>query len=339
MNCLRLIKPRYRLTAGDNRHLLTREGAIKLCWAGSGEASNHLGNLGDCLSPLIVASLAGRSIHRSAFDDRGIRMLGIGSIGHSARGGTAVIWGSGCYRPDILREQAASTQHQVLPTRGELSRRCLEAAGIPASISYGEPAWFLPAIFREPVEKRFELGIISHISDLQAPALFPTLKEEWSGFTIPEELQGVVVQIHCWHEPTLAGIEEKVRLMRSCKRLVSRSFHGLAIAEAYGIPSLPICSHPKVPAGAFDPSGVDPEFLDKRVRDYFSPVRKGGSYFLGLQRKKPVDWKKVIEAVDAHWQSVEYDLDPMLESFPFEISNDPLTGPVPLQAALSNLRF
>jgi hypothetical protein len=52
-----------------------------------------------------------------------------------------------------------------------------------------------------------------------------------------------------------------------------------------------------------------------------------------------VDWQKAIQAVDVHWQSVEYDLGPMLESFPFEISNAPLTGPVPLQAALCNLRF
>jgi len=285
MNFLQLLKRRHRPPAGDSRLLLTREGAIELSWAGSGEATNYLGNLGDCLSPLIVASLADRSIYRSAFDDRGTRMLGIGSIGHSARGGTAVIWGSGCYRPEILREQAASTRYHILATRGELSRHCLEKAGIPASISYGEPAWFLPAIFREPVEKRFELGIISHISDLQAPALFPTLKEEWSGFAISEALQGTVAQIHCWHEPTLAGIEEKVRLIRSCKRIVSRSFHGLAIAEAFGIPSLPICSHPKVPTGAFDPSGVDPEFLDKRVRDYFSPVRRAAPTFLASDAK------------------------------------------------------
>jgi len=339
MNFLQLLKPRNKPPAGDARHLLTREGAIKLCWAGSGKATNHLGNLGDCLSPLILASLACRSIHHSAFVDGGTRVLGIGSIGHLARGGTTVIWGSGCYRPEIMREQSASTRHLVLATRGAFSRCCLEEAGIPAPISYGEPAWFLPAILLEPVEKRFELGVISHISDLQTPALFPTLKEEWSELAIPEALQGVVVQIHCWHEPTLAGIEAKVRLIRSCKRIVSRSFHGLAIAEAYGIPSLPICSHPKVPGGAFDFLGVNPDFLDKRVRDYFSPSRKGGSHFFGLRRKKPVDWKKVIEAVDAHWQSVEYDLGPMLESFPFEISNDPLTGPVPLHTSLSMLKF
>ncbi len=319
--------------------LLTPEGEIKLCWAAAGPGSNGYANLGDGLSAFMIANLAGLPVKHTHFDAETTKLFGVGSIGHLAKRGHAVIWGTGCYRPDKTIHHVPETTYDVLAVRGNISQECLESVGIRAPKCYGEPVWLLPSIFQEKVEKKYELGIISHISDLKTSAPEAPLKDEWSSFEIPDLLKPSIVPITTWHEPTLSGMLDKLRLILSCKRIASRSFHGVVIAETYGIPCVPICSKPGVPHGAFASDEVKIALLDRRTLEFFNSGTRRPQYFYGQRRGRAMDWEHLLKTIDRIWSPIGYDAAPMLEAFPFEIPVEPTTNRVPIHPTMATLAF
>jgi hypothetical protein len=132
---------------------------------------------------------------------------------------------------------------------------------------------------------------------------------------------------------------EKIRLIRSCKRIASRSFHGVVIAEAYGIPCIPICSKPGVPAGAFRSDAVKLALLDRRTLEFFQSATRSLHYFFGQRRSVATDWENLIDAIDKYWSPIGYDATPMLEAFPFEIPVDPMRNSVPIHPCMESLTF
>lgn len=319
--------------------LLNENGEIKLCWAAASPGSNGFANLGDGLSAFMIGNLAGLPIRHTNFQEESTRLFGVGSIGHAAKRGKAVIWGTGCYRPDKLVENVGDTMFDVLAVRGPISRECLESVGIRAPKCYGEPVWLLPSMISEPVEKKYELGVICHISDLRNSAPDAIPKEEWSSLEIPDLLKPSVCLINTWHAANLTGLLEKIRLIRSCKRIASRSFHGVVIAEAYGIPCIPICSKPGVPTGAFRSDAVKLALLDRRTLEFFQSATRSLHYFFGQRRSIATDWENLIDTIDKYWSPVGYDATPMLEAFPFEIRVDPMRNSVPIHPCMENLIF
>lgn len=319
--------------------LLTSDGKIKLCWAAASPASRGFANLGDALSAYVVANLAGLPVRHSDFESEETRLFGVGSIGHGAKGGRAVIWGTGCYRPDILIENTSSTKYDVLAVRGNISRECLLSVGINAPERYGEPVWLLPSMFKEEVEKRYEVGIITHISDHQHAGPGAPMKESWVCFDIPDHLRNDVVVIDTWHEPTLEAMMAKLRLMLSCRRIASRSFHGAVIAETYGIPCLPVCSKPGVPSGAFRSEEVKLAQLDRRTLEFLNHCDRRPQFFYGQRRGSPTAWEHLIAEIDRHWSPTDYDTIPMLDSFPFPMPVDPTVDRVPVHPSLRTLKF
>ena len=120
--------------------------------------------------------------------------------------------------------------------RGRISAQHYRDFGISVPDVYGDPVWLLPSIVHEPVEKKYELGVIPHIRDVadhhpDAPARADSLR-----YVVDAGDARDVAVINTWHEPTWEGLLAKINLIRSCKRIASQSFHGLVIAEAYGIP-------------------------------------------------------------------------------------------------------
>ncbi|WP_085318100.1 polysaccharide pyruvyl transferase family protein [Derxia lacustris] len=319
--------------------LLDDNGAIRLCWARSWEESGGHANLGDALSAFIVANLAGRPVRHTDFGADVAKLVGIGSIGHAIRNGQAVIWGTGCYRPDLMVHNVPHTRYDIRATRGPISRECLGRVGVDAPAVFGEPAWLLPAMFDEPVEKRYELGVITHIGDLRAPAPDALPKEEWVCFDLPDALRDSVAIINTWHTADLAGLLAKLRLILSCKRIVSRSFHGVVIAEAFGIPCLPLCSKPGVPAGAFAAGAVPSTLLDRRTLEFFNSGSTRQHNFYGQRRSVATDWEALIADIDRVWTPLDYDARPLVDAFPFDPVVDPLAARVPLQPGLANLVF
>ena len=158
------------------------QNAIPLCWAASSAETNGFANLGDSLSAVMVAALSGRRVRHTSFDDRATKLVAVGSIGHAIKHGTAVVWGAGVsIRGGVLAESVPQTRYDVRAMRGRISAQHYRDFGIPVPDVFGDPVWLLPSIVHEPVEKKYELGVIPHIRDVadhhpDAPARADSLR-------------------------------------------------------------------------------------------------------------------------------------------------------------------
>ena len=130
----------------------------------------------------MVAALSGRPVRHTAFDAAASKLVAVGSIGHAIKRGAAVVWGSGVsVRGGVLAQNAPLTRYDVRAVRGRISAQHYRDFGISVPDVYGDPAWLLPSIVHEPVEKKYELGVIPHIRDVadhhpEAPARADSLR-------------------------------------------------------------------------------------------------------------------------------------------------------------------
>lgn len=170
-------------------------------------------NLGDALSPLIVAHLAGRPVRHARDRARG-KLLAIGSILNRARDGD-VVWGSGLIS---AASQPSGRRLLVTAVRGPRTAAQLRALGIACPEVYGDPGCLLPRLVPRPTTDppRYRLGVIPHHRDRE---LFAT-----------DDPAVQVLDI-------TADPEAFVRALCACERVVSSSLHGIIFAEAYGIPA------------------------------------------------------------------------------------------------------
>lgn len=315
-------------------------GSVGLCWAASTKDTDGYANLGDALSAVIVAALSGRRVHHVDFGRPEPKLVAVGSIAHAIHGGEAVIWGSGVsVRGGALVQNVPRTHYDVRAVRGPISARHLRAFCIPVPEVYGDPVWFLPSIFNEPVPKRYELGVIPHIQDVEGfgPAARPPADS--LRYVIGPEDAGSVVLINTWHDPTWRGIQATLRAILSCKRIVSQSFHGVVIAEAFGIPVL----HYRQMSGA----GNRPITIslredcntDPRIWEFYKGGTRAHYEMYAQRRDQHTDWQAVMRAVDERWEPFAYDAAALAESFPLPLAYDPLTARVPSTRNLESLRF
>jgi polysaccharide pyruvyl transferase WcaK-like protein len=299
--------------------------SVRLCWAASSANTENFGNLGDSLSAVMVAGLSGLPIEHVNFDADIGKLVGVGSIAHSIQKGKAVLWGPGVsIRSGILAENVRKTKYDVRATRGHISASHLRDFGIDVPKIYGDPVWFLPSIFYEEVEKKYELGVIPHIQDIQGFGPNAPPKSDSLRYFIEPKFEDKVTLINTWHEPTWDGIVAKLRQILSCKRILSQSFHGVVIAEAYGIPVLNYRHIPGKKTGLLRidlnaDCGTDPrifEFYHSGIRDHF--------YMYSQRRTEYSEWDKIIENIDAYWNPFFYDPEPLLRSFPMPLAFNPM---------------
>ncbi len=313
---------------------------IPLCWAASSAETKGFANLGDSLSAVMVAALSGRRVRHTSFDDAASKLVAVGSIGHAIKRGTAVVWGAGVsIRGGVLAESVPQTRYDVRAMRGRISAQHYRDFGISVPDVYGDPVWLLPSIVHEPVEKKYELGVIPHIRDVadhhpNAPARADSLRY----FVDVRDSRDVAV-INTWHEPTWDGLLAKINLIRSCKRIASQSFHGLVIAEAYGIP----CLNFRYLIGADNgPVRVDLRErckTDPRVWEFYEAGGGIDFHMYSQHRDARTDWRDVIGAIDDYWTPFRYDAGPLAEAFPLPLAYDPLHGRVRTFDNLIELRF
>ncbi|WP_374675007.1 polysaccharide pyruvyl transferase family protein [Ideonella sp.] len=322
------------------RHARDAQGSVALCWAASTRETHGYGNLGDSLSAVMVAALSGRRVHHVDFGRPESKLVAVGSIAHAIHGGEAVIWGSGVsIRGGVLARNVPRTHYDVRAIRGPISARHLRDFGVPVPEIYGDPVWLLPSIFQEPVEKRYELGVIPHIQDVEGFGPGARPPADSLRYRIDEADAGSVLLINTWHEPTWEGICATLRQILSCKRIVSQSFHGVVIAEAYGIPVLNYRQMPHVPNGPLAVSLVDECTTDPRVWEFYRGGRRDSFQMYAQRRDQATDWQDVVRAIDARWEPFEYDAAPLVESFPLPLAFDPLSGRMANPGRLNELRF
>jgi hypothetical protein len=232
-------------------------------------------------------------------------MVGIGTIVQDQRAGRLHLWGSGMDgRVDPLDPSAECYARppgvEIVPhaVRGPRTADVLRRTGALVPPVYGDPAWLLPKILprRRFPAPTYELGVVTHISELAALTPEAPPHAEWARYAVPDELAGEVRAINTLIAPTLEALVAKVGEILSCRRILSSSFHGLVIPLAYGVPSLTF----GFPGAGFQLADAsDAELIDHRFSDFFQGVGMRRAPVIFSPREEPTaEWRAVLPIID-----------------------------------------
>lgn len=300
-----------------------KTGAIPLAWVSTSREFPDP-NLGDALSPVIVSAMTGLPIQHKNFSYEGERLVAVGTIGHSQRNGTIHFWGTGVDDGASSAKGARyvrppSTNFHAHAMRGPYSARALRREGIFAPEIYGDPVWFLPKLVKNrSVPKRWELGIVVHISELREKKAGAPIKDTLVRCIVPPDLQSSVRIINTYTECSVEALFDKVDEMRACRRIASTSFHGLVIAETFQIPCLWFAKYACGSATVdIDDSGVR---VDHRVRDFYAGAQKRRFSYYGSGPSLATKWDELLRAIDTTWSPLNVDSRPLFDAFPLRKS-------------------
>jgi pyruvyltransferase len=182
--------------------------------------------------------------------------------------------------------------------------------------------------------------VIPHIQDIDGTLPDSLPRADSSRYMIDEDLAQSIVVFNTWHEPTWEGIKAKLRLMLSCKRIVSQSFHGVVIAEAYGIPVLHFRQYRGTRRNG--PVRVDLRATcrtDPRIWEFYKGGHRPRYVTYAQRRGERTDWDQVVRSIDAAWRPFRYDAGPLIDVFPLPLAYDPLRGKSQADALLKDIRF
>lgn len=307
-------------------------GFVPLGWAGSTMKMNYL-NIGDALSPVMVALLSGKDVRRVPFQSKTLRMGCVGTIGHGFAGGGVYFWGTGASRwsnPSAPIEDrkpfeiSADSQFHVTATRGPVSEQLLTGGPEGGVGVYGDPVWLLPRFYRPSVEKKWKLGVIVHLSELSDRETEAHVRQELVRYNIPSELRDEIRLINTVSDISVGSIKDKLDEILACERIVSTSLHGMVFAESYGIP----CLH--LPSGGADTGLgerdlIGTETLDLRVIDLYRGLGMSSLQVYTQPPHEPTDWKALMAAIDHAWQPKACNEQALIDAFPVDL--DPITAP------------
>lgn len=308
------------------KEVVASTGTIPLSWVGQSAKQSYF-NLGDALSPVIVSFLSGLPVKHVAAKSRETRLAAVGTIGHMFRGGDVSFWGTGTsphLNPhDAPTEKVPYSRPQdttitTYATRGPFTREVFGLDQTGPAI-YGDPLWLLPRFHAAPKEKRFELGVILHLSELADRNYVATPKSEYLRYRLSGADETSVKLINTVTAPTTAALRERLDDILSCKRIVSTSLHGMVFAESYGIPCLyfsPRAS--RAGLGKIDFS--EPDVIDLRFNDLYRGLGQTALDVWYQPRSKPTDWGELIRAIDSVWFPKTLDEDALIEAFPLQVA-------------------
>ncbi|MEO1457281.1 MAG: polysaccharide pyruvyl transferase family protein [Pseudomonadota bacterium] len=296
---------------------------MSLAWVGGVDDRVPYVNVGDALSPVTVAMVSGKAVHSAPFRSRQRRMSAVGTIGQSLKGGVVDVWGSGCspwanplsQGPKIPYRPPEGTELRLAATRGPFSASLMGFGEAPA-IPFGDPAMVLPLFHRPMLRKRAELGVVLHLSELADRGFHSVPKPGLVRYEVPEADAGIRL-ITMVAPPNIAGIRAKIDEILACRRIVSTSLHGLAIAEAYRIPCLyfgTAAGAPGVVRCALD----SPEIaqVNARFADLYGGFGRRGITYWRQRKILRTDWEALIAAIDRYWEPTDYDPAPLMEVCP-----------------------
>ncbi len=303
-------------------------GIAPLCWAGGTLSQDYL-NLGDALSPIMVAMLSGRPVCRVPFRSETPRLAAVGTIGQNIAGGRVWYWGTGCsnyatrgagvkgrFSPD------PDTEGRVCATRGPLTAALL-GAGRLATTTFGDPVWLLPRFYRPRIEKRWDLGIVLHLSQLADRSYDCHPLSKLLRYRIPQELSARIKLFNTVTPISLEGIRMRIDEILACKRIVSTSLHGMVLAESYGIPCLYF--PPSKQAGP-QRTALDFESgFDLRMLDFQAGLGRNELALFGQPQREETDWEAVIRAIDDLWEPAIIDDEGLISALPMDLN--PLSAP------------
>jgi len=313
------------------RSIVRDTGTVPLTWAAATRTQNYL-NLGDALSPVMVALLSGKPIAHQAHDGTTTRMAAVGTIAQNLKGGDVSVWGTGSSRyinvggegERIPFHPDPKTRYRVHATRGPVSRALLGEENAVGAPVFGDPVWALPRFYNPKLEKKWEIGVIVHLSDLDGRALDALPREAYARYHIPAEFEGSVRIINTLTAISAESMREKLDEILSCKRLVSTSLHGMVFAESYGIPCL-YFSPRGTPEGLIGRKMDPDDGYDLRITDLYLGLGIPKIPVYVQRRNKQTDWEQLMWAIDTAWRPVDFDTDPLIEALPIDVA--PISAP------------
>lgn len=251
-------------------------------------------NFGDELNVYLLRALTGRTII-SYYDIPHLRprpdLLCIGSIVEEFTTPQSVIWGSGAIsgvKP--LRHKPA----RVCAVRGRLTRDYLLRQGVACPEVYGDPALLLPLVYRPQVRKKYKVGLIPHVHDLQHPAVRKLASDK---------------DVHLIRLCHYGDWRRVVDELCACEVIASSSLHGLIVADAYGVPNVWIRLSDAVLGGSF------------KFMDYFSGVGRTTAAPLPVDERTTAD---ELRQQRERYIPIAFNAAPLLAAAPFAIKRDAL---------------
>lgn len=148
---------------------------------------------------------------------------------------STIVWGTGVSGQDRL----FTNPKEIRSVRGKKSIEFLQQKNMPYPALVGDPALILP-LFYQPKnkEKKYKLGIIPHVIDLE----HPIIKQ------IQSENSNEVLIINLSKFEKWTDIIDQIC---SCESIASSSLHGLITSDTYGVPNCWIELSGKISGGHF----------------------------------------------------------------------------------------
>lgn len=301
---------------------------VPLSWAAT-SGKHPYANLGDALSPILVSALSGLPVVHRDFESWQRRLASVGTIAHGFKHGAVHLWGTGIdHKKNPIDanlpyyQKPANTNFHVHAVRGLLTAEVLKKQGIAVPPVYGDPVWFLPSIIQPAPKKRYELGVVIHLTELAERSSQASVNPNLLRYQIPSSLQNNIRIITTLTEPSFAALETRVQEITACKRIVSTSLHGLVISEAYGIPCVALRNFGR--GATFAKLTDERERIDWRIRDFYSGIAIENLFVYGQRRFEVTDWEALIAAIDHYWKPLNWSPERFLDAFPLPLAFNPL---------------
>ncbi|MFC7481763.1 polysaccharide pyruvyl transferase family protein [Luedemannella flava] len=184
-------------------------------------------NFGDELNPLLVGRLLGRPVRWTPPDRAALVAIGsvVEHVPASRRPPDAppvTVWGSGLrdrpgQAPDVAGVRFAAV-------RGPLTR---DALGLPADTPLGDPGLLVPVSLPAPRRVgRADLILVPHYADFESRSARQAMAR----------LAARGVQI----VPTTTRTMTLLDRLASADLVLASALHGLIVADAYGVPAVPV---------------------------------------------------------------------------------------------------
>lgn len=241
-------------------------------------------NFGDVIAPLILSKMTNLDFEHSDMEGS---LCSIGSIALMNYPNKMHFWGSGVIsKTEYNHNVARNTYHSI---RGPLSRDRINAIGGQCPEIYGDPGLLIPYLFpTKPVKKKYKVSFFPHYVDYEkAKAMV-----EGTGFGLIDILQNT---------------SEVIKCVKESEFIICSSLHALILAESLGIPCCLVKLSNKLVGGLF------------KFEDYYNSTNRELIY-VDNTRDSQIKMKE-YEASWAKTPKMQIDLKPMLDAFPFEITN------------------
>ncbi|WP_452220366.1 polysaccharide pyruvyl transferase family protein [Lacinutrix salivirga] len=202
--------------------MINRKKKIYLFWWSSVKFENRpKENFGDILSKYLVEKISKKTVvwkqpKKVIFGifKQPIYVV-IGSIlAHVNE--NCIVWGSG-----IISKKDKVKNAKFLAVRGPETYKYLKNKGFDVKPVFGDPAILLPRYFNPKTISKYEFGIIPHYIDFEnVNSIYSTSSE--------------IKVINLLNN----NVEEVVKEILECKKIISSSLHGIIVSHTYNIPCI-----------------------------------------------------------------------------------------------------